>query len=255
MTRSTRRLSFAAMLLAAVLGATACTPSVSSATAPSSETVSSVEPSSEASSSEEPATSETPSTEESSTVPPQVSDDLVLTVKDNVVVSSSTGISFDSLKFYFSLTYKGKNAPQLLTANNLVATVNGEDLGAGYLPDAEKKETTAEVTAQFLNPSANVLSKPVTFTVTFDYPPVLVLKGKDGSVLFDTSKDGLEGGTFNQDVTISWTDKDIKEVVLYKGHDALDVKNGDTFTENGSYSINATDDFGNGINLTFTIAK
>ncbi len=68
---------------------------------------------------------------------------------------------------------------------------------------------------------------------------------------------GAENGkTTGSEVTVSWTDKDIKSVVCkFNDGEAVAIENGAVFDGEGRYEITAKDDLGNTSNATFTIDK
>lgn len=68
--------------------------------------------------------------------------------------------------------------------------------------------------------------------------------------------EGCENGkTTNHDVTISWTDPDVKWATYSLDGTVLPMENGMVFSQEGSYVITLTDDLGNQSKVQFTIDK
>ncbi len=116
--------------------------------------------------------------------------------------------------------------------------VNGEDTRLNYgtlLIDADGDYEVSVV--------ANGVEHK--FNITIDTKaPVLMITGAE------------EGKTTNKNVSVSWTDKDVKSVV-YKlnGGEAMTVENGTVFSEEGEYEVIAQDALSNTSKVTFTIDK
>lgn len=97
-----------------------------------------------------------------------------------------------------------------------------------------------------------------------DYEVSVVANGVEHefSVIIDTTAPTLmltgaeDGKTTNANVSVSWSDEDVKSVVYkHNGGEALKVENGAVFSEEGVYELIALDALSNTSKVTFTIDK